>query len=103
MVDQLPVIILHNSENHLRQRGLPAAALADQAENIPLADLEAHIAQNLLMILLPPKKHMPDFSRFTEHFRHMDSETLLLLALLWLLYQEKADRKLLLALAYIVL
>ena len=29
--------------------------------------------------------------------------TLLLLALLWLLYQEKADRKLLLALAYIVL
>ena len=38
-----------------------------------------------------------------ERLRHPNGETLLLLALLWLLYQEKADRKLLLALAYIVL
>lgn len=38
-----------------------------------------------------------------ERLQHPDGETLLLLALLWLLYQEKADRKLLLALAYIVL
>ena len=35
--------------------------------------------------------------------RHMDGETLLLLALLWLLYQEHADPKLLIALAYIAL
>lgn len=41
-------------------------------------------------------------SAISERFRHMDSETLLLLALLWLLHQEHADRKLLLALAYII-
>ena len=38
----------------------------------------------------------------TRHFRQTDPETLLLLALLWLLWQEHADRKLLLALAYII-
>lgn len=69
-----------------------------QAPAVPAASMEPPPHPDV-----PPKKHMPDFSRFTEHFRHMDSETLLLLALLWLLYQEKADRKLLLALAYIVL
>ena len=39
----------------------------------------------------------------SDRLRHMDSETLLLLALLWMLYQEHADPKLLLALAYIAL
>lgn len=42
-------------------------------------------------------------SGLAEHLRHPDGETLLLLALLWLLWVEKADRKLLLALAYIVM
>ena len=42
-------------------------------------------------------------SALTEHLRHPDGETLLLLALLWLLWQEKADRRLLLALAYIII
>ena len=42
-------------------------------------------------------------SALTEHLRHPDGETLLLLALLWLLWQEKADRALMLALAYIVI
>ena len=50
----------------------------------------------------PPQ--MPQtLSALTEHLRHPDGETLLLLALLWLLWQEKADRRLLLALAYIVI
>lgn len=44
-----------------------------------------------------------ELASLTEHLRHPDGETLLLLALLWLLWQEKADRKLLLALAYIVI
>lgn len=38
----------------------------------------------------------------TAHLRQTDPETLLLLALLCLLWQEHADRKLLLALAYII-
>ena len=45
----------------------------------------------------------PLLSSFSDRLRHMDSETMLLLALLWLLWQENADRRLLLALAYIVL
>ncbi len=45
----------------------------------------------------------PVLAALTEHLRHPDGETLLLLALLWLLWQENADRKLLLALAYIVI
>lgn len=44
-----------------------------------------------------------ELASLTGHLRHPDGETLLLLALLWLLWQEKADRKLLLALAYIVI
>ena len=44
-----------------------------------------------------------EFGDLTERLKNMDTETLLLLALLWLLYQEHADRKLLLALAYIAL
>ncbi|MBR3269191.1 MAG: hypothetical protein IKI58_10790 [Oscillospiraceae bacterium] len=39
----------------------------------------------------------------TERLRHSDSETLLLLGLIWLLYQDRADSKLLLALVYILL
>lgn len=39
---------------------------------------------------------------FSERFRRTDPETMLLLALLWLLWQEHANRKLLLALAYII-
>ena len=45
----------------------------------------------------------PELFALTERLRHPDGETLLLLALLWLLWQEKADRKLLLALAYIAI
>lgn len=53
----------------------------------------------------PPKQAFfsQELGDLTARLRHMDTETLLLLALLWLLYQEKADRKLLLALAYIAL
>ena len=52
--------------------------------------------------LLPPElagllTDLPD------RLRRMDGETLLLLALLWMLWQDKADRKLLLALCYILL
>lgn len=54
-----------------------------------------------------PLSAMPKLSQelgdLTERIKNMDTETLLLLALLWLLYQEHADRKLLLALAYIAL
>lgn len=54
----------------------------------------------------PSPQKEPSFQRtiaaLTERFRRTDSETLLLLALLWLLWQEHADRKLLLALAYII-
>ena len=39
----------------------------------------------------------------TGRLQHMDAETLLLLALLWILWQEKANPRLLLALAYIAL
>ena len=41
-------------------------------------------------------------SALTGRFRQTDPETLLLLALLWLLWQEHADRRLILALAYII-
>lgn len=44
----------------------------------------------------------PELLQFAQRLRHMDGETLLLLSLLWLLYRENADKKLLLALAYIV-
>lgn len=51
-----------------------------------------------------PASPLPqELTALTERLRHPDGETLLLLALLWLLRQEKADRKLLLALAYIVI
>lgn len=42
-------------------------------------------------------------SSLTDRIRHTEPETMLLLALLWILWQEHADRKLLLALAYIIL
>ena len=51
---------------------------------------------------LPPPLQTVSAS-LTDRLRHMDGETLLLLALLWLLYQEHAEPKLLLALAYIAL
>ena len=56
----------------------------------------------------PPEQKAPsrmpqELASLTEHLRHPDGETLLLLALLWLLWQEKADRKLLLALVYIMI
>ena len=56
----------------------------------------------------PEKTNFPpplsdELRHLRERFRHMDSETMLLLALLWMLRQEHADRKLLLALAYIVM
>ena len=45
----------------------------------------------------------PELMQIMSRLRRMDSETLLLLGLIWLLYREHADKKLLLALAYIVL
>lgn len=48
-----------------------------------------------------PPPNQGTFTVLTERIRRTDPETLLLLALLWLLWQEQADRKLLLALAYI--
>lgn len=53
----------------------------------------------------PPPRPMlpPAAAALADRLRHMDGETLLLLALLWLLWQEHADPKLLLALAYIAL
>ena len=55
----------------------------------------------------PPQKQpflLPkELTGLAERLQHPDAETLLLLALLWLLYQERADKKLLLALAYIAL
>ncbi len=51
-----------------------------------------------------PQNPLPkELAALSERFRTMEPETLLLLALLWLLYQEKADKKLLLALAYIII
>ena len=50
-----------------------------------------------------PSPQIPVLSELTARLRHPDGETMLLLALLYLLWQEHADRKLLLALAYIVL
>lgn len=53
---------------------------------------------------IPPRPAVPPaLNALTDRLRHMDGETLLLLALLWLLWQEHADPKLLLALAYIAL
>lgn len=49
---------------------------------------------------------LPDASILNDllsRIKSLDAETLLLLGILWLLWQEKADRRLLLALAYIVL
>ena len=50
-----------------------------------------------------PSPQIPVLSELSARLRHPDGETMLLLALLYLLWQEHADRKLLLALAYIVL
>lgn len=58
---------------------------------------------------MPPKHEAPHpnvppaVSALTDRLRRMDGETLLLLALLRLLWLEHADPKLLLALAYIAL
>ena len=57
---------------------------------------------------LPPQKPQgvtlsPELMQLIGRIQHMDSETLLLLGLLWLLYREHADKKLLLALAYIII
>ena len=55
----------------------------------------------------PPQIPLPDVSAMlgdlTGRLARLDGETLLLLAILWMLWQEKADRRLLLALAYILL
>lgn len=59
----------------------------------------------------PPPKQNPGslpqlsqlFGDLSGRLQHMDAETLLLLALLWMLWQEKANPRLLLALAYIAL
>ena len=52
--------------------------------------------------LIPPE--LTEFATdLPERLKRMDGETLLLLALLWLLWQDKADRKLLLALVYVLL
>ena len=40
---------------------------------------------------------------FPDRLKRLDGETLLLLGLLWMLWQDKADRRLLIALAYILL
>ena len=45
----------------------------------------------------------PELLQLTERLQSADSDTLLLLGLLWLLYRENADKKLILALAYILL
>ncbi|MBP0976234.1 MAG: hypothetical protein J6S92_10725 [Oscillospiraceae bacterium] len=50
-----------------------------------------------------PEHPAPDaVTALTARLRQTDPETLLLLALLWLLWQEHADRRLILALAYII-
>ncbi len=47
---------------------------------------------------------LPEMLRnLTGRLQHMDAETILLLALFWMLYQEKANPRLLIALAYIAL
>ena len=51
---------------------------------------------------MPNPSFLHAIAGLTERLRHTDGETLLLLALLWLLYRENADRRLLLALAYII-
>ena len=52
----------------------------------------------------PHENPLPEpVAALTGRLRQTDPETLLLLALLWLLWQEHADRKLILALAYIIL
>ena len=52
--------------------------------------------------LLPPELTAL-LHAFPERLKRLDGETLLLLGLLWMLWQEKADRRLLLALLYIML
>ena len=53
--------------------------------------------------LAPNKNSFPDFSQNALSFLAKDSDTLIILALLWVLWNEKADSKLLLALIYILL
>ncbi len=52
----------------------------------------------------PPDSPLCDvISSLSGRIRSTAPETMLLLALLWILWQEHADRKLLLALAYIII
>ena len=65
----------------------------------------ARLVGNPEPFALEPQKHFPqnpprDKSPFPSSFDH---DTLIILALLWVLWNEKADSKLLLALLYILL
>ncbi len=55
----------------------------------------------------PPERKLTDLlgsaTDLPARIARLDGETLLLLGILWMLWQEKADRRLLLALAYILL
>jgi hypothetical protein len=48
------------------------------------------------------QKHPPPENALSSIFREIDNDKLVILALLWILWNEKADPKLLLALLYLL-
>lgn len=66
---------------------------------IPLSAKSAHIPSKPQ----PVPKPSPDTSPLSAILRQIDGDTLLLLIFLWLASKESCDRKLLLALGYIML
>lgn len=100
MANQTPMWWMRGDQNP-PQRPVPPPLLPPP-EHPPLPECECS---------QPEQQHSPQnqsrtlaqtVSGLTDRLRHADGETLLLLALIWLLYREKADHKLLLALAYIL-
>lgn len=89
-----------NSQHRCNKRVPPPVPVLQpfMQPELPPVPEKRSTAQKSLKEALPP-----ELLQLTEHLRHADSETLLLLGILWLLYREHADKKLILALAYIVL
>ena len=83
---------MNSNANRRPQSGMP-----------PHPQRSAHPTPPPMQEKPPPRQEIPLPIGAQLLSRLLDGETLLLLAFLWLLYREKADKTLLLALLYILL
>ena len=86
------------------QEPIPVRIQAEPPQPVPMA--QEHASHESASAKQPDMK-LPELSALMTdlpaRIARLDGETLLLLGILWMLWQDKADRRLLLALAYILL